>query len=280
MTRLIIDVLNICFRNHFIHKGSWNAQPNHDIHSFLRDLLFFMDVMECTRPVFCFDSEVSHRANEFPYYKNNRTLDPEDREKVYATAKKLRTQVLPSIGFLNSFLAEGWEADDLIAHICLSGSESDSWCIVSSDSDLYQLLSPKVSIWSPVKKQTFTEKWFEGLYKIPVEKWVLFKAIAGDPADGIKGVPRVGVTGALDYLRGCLATNKSSYKKIVQDESLSIIAEGQKLIRLPYRQKELAEMDFSLVKDKATTAKWNKVMEEYKMPNLIDKFQGWKEVEI
>ena len=64
--------------------------------------------------------------------------------------------------------------------------------IISSDHDFYQLLDKKTIIHSPTWKKLVTSKTVIEKYGISPENFCLAKSICGDPADNIKGVPRVG----------------------------------------------------------------------------------------
>jgi DNA polymerase-1 len=96
---------------------------------------------------------------------------------------------------------EGYEADDIIGTI--SKRFSGETLIVSADRDVFQLISPNVSILNTkrgvtdVKKYDLPTLWEEGFTP---EKIIEFKALAGDMSDNIPGVLGVGEKTALNLL--------------------------------------------------------------------------------
>lgn len=202
-----------------------------------------------TDMVFCFDSKENLRKKKHPTYKENRltlrqvemladgTRDSEnqraiERRAFYQQTKDLRGDVLPALGFRNVKVARGYEADDLIACYALKYKDEHKITIVSTDKDLYQLLDTNVSIFNPRTKKMFTVKDFREKYKIEPEDWVQIKAIAGDPADNIKGVWKVGEKTAIKFKRGLLSRNTKAWEQIAI--SWGIVLFWEKCIRLPY----------------------------------------------
>ena len=84
------------------------------------------------------------------------------------------------------------EADDIIAYISRHMFPRDRKVIVSSDKDLYQLLSPTVIQWSPGKKSFVNLRDVKEKFGIHVNNFCTARAFIGDPSDNLSGVPRVG----------------------------------------------------------------------------------------
>lgn len=79
-----------------------------------------------------------------------------------------------------------YEADDVIAHLAMKHHVDDRVTIVSTDTDFIQLLSRddrRVTLYSPIK-DIFVEA--------PPYDYVRWKALRGDGADNIPGVPGIG----------------------------------------------------------------------------------------
>ena len=85
------------------------------------------------------------------------------------------------------------EADDLIAYYCQI-SHNEFKTIFSSDKDLTQLISDKVSVYSPSAKQTYKNgdkiKIYD--YSIPHENVQTYKILSGDKSDNIDGIYYLG----------------------------------------------------------------------------------------
>lgn len=187
--------------------------------------------------VFCFDSKKNIRKEKHPTYKANRHKDLTSEEayelkQMYKQLTDLRKDVLPSLGFRNVKVSRGYEADDLIAHYALKYKALMDIIIVSTDKDLYQLLDTNVSIYNPRTKKMFTIHDFKKMYKIKPKDWPEIKAIAGDPADNIKGVWKVGEKTAIKFKRGLLSRESKAYEQIAI--SWGIVLFWEKCIRLPY----------------------------------------------
>lgn len=101
---------------------------------------------------------------------------------------------------IDTYFGEGEEADDLICSFVKQNAE-DVNIIISSDKDFYQLLGvyntvvlyrPGVSGSRLFDAEKATEN-MEKLYKVRIapNDILMFKALTGDPSDGIKGVPRL-----------------------------------------------------------------------------------------
>ena len=79
-----------------------------------------------------------------------------------------------------------------IAYIARYMYKGDRKVIVSSDKDLYQVLSQEVVQWSPGKKAFINLKHVREKFGIHVNNFCTARAFIGDPSDNLDGVPRVG----------------------------------------------------------------------------------------
>lgn len=101
---------------------------------------------------------------------------------------------------IDVYFGEHEEADDLIASF-IKQNPGDVHIVISSDKDFYQLLAVynTVILYRPGvtgNRMFDAEKaaeHLEKLYKVKIEPSdiMMFKALTGDPSDGIKGVPRL-----------------------------------------------------------------------------------------
>ena len=227
------------------------------------------------RFAFFWDNPVNFRKTIYCLYKANRSLNKtaKDQELDKAAQEQmdqLRDYVLLEIGFGNVFDANGYEADDLIAAatpIC----PKEEIIIVSSDTDLYQLLRNKVAIWDMRKKQTITHDSFYYEYGLYPKDWPMVKAIAGDPSDNIRGIERIGKVIALKYLKGELNSNSSYLNKIILNQEL--IQKNLKLIQLPYQGTPICE----IVKDTLWTKDFLDVCNKYQFNSFLknDQLDEW-----
>ena len=189
--------------------------------------------------VFCFDSKKNFRKNKNREYKANRHKDLTHEKKIelnqmHRQITALRKEVLPQMGFNNIRISPGYEADDIIAQYALKYKKA---VIVSTDKDLFQLLTKDVSIYDPRAKKVFTKRDFIKRYGITPKQWPRVKAIAGDPSDNIKGIKGVGEKTAIKFIKGKLKEESVAHKNITTN--LELVLENKKLVRLPYLGKQL-----------------------------------------
>ena len=133
-----------------------------------------------------------HQASEA--YKATRKPMPEElRVQVPVLKEVLDTLNIPR------YEMEGWEADDLIGTLSKRCERKDMEVVViSGDRDLLQLATEHVKIRIPKTKQGRTEiedyyaKDVFERYQVTPEEFIDLKALMGDTADNIPGVPKIG----------------------------------------------------------------------------------------
>jgi len=142
-------------------------------------------------------SEPTHRVQEFAEYKANRTEMPPDLgEQIPYVRRVLDSMRIPILEY------RGFEADDVIGTIARR-AERDGMevVIVSSDKDMLQLVSQKISMLNPAKDDEWydPEKVKQFLGVRPEQVADLF-ALKGDAIDNIPGAPGIGDKGAVDLI--------------------------------------------------------------------------------
>lgn len=288
-TWLILDVSCLVYRSFYAMGDlSYNGARTGGVFGLFRDIQTLQEIYPGGRFVFCFDVGRSLRKQVFPAYKSARAklredMDQEKREalsEVQNQLTRLRTKYLPYMGYRNVFYQEGYEADDVIASVCLTLT-SDAWMdrvdvrdsvvVVSSDSDLYQLLAiPNVSIWNPRTRKVYTWKTFAEDYGLSATKWARVKAIGGCSSDNIPGVPGVGEKTAIKFLRAELHSGSEKFKRITNAQK--DIEFYFKLTKLPYPGTD----EFVLRDDAVTNRRWRKAMERLGMASLRGRVSGVK----
>lgn len=220
---------------------------------------------ECGRLAFCWDSQRSKRRELYSQYKANRVKTEETIER-YKDFDLIRKELLPRLGFKNSFIQDGYEADDLIASICRNNKGKKF--IASHDHDLFQLLDRDTCIVKPNSScQKFTLDIFKDKYGIEPEDWVMVKAMAGCSTDNIGGIPNVGEIRAVKHLRG-----KYQYQ-CTGREAERIIRRNLRLVRLPMK----GTKDVVLHEEEHLDFKeFQKLCEEYHFKKFINNYGNWE----
>lgn len=172
----------------FFNKGEHVGGTWH----FLNTLRRFLEENNYNKVVVFWDSETgsSQRRLIYPKYKLNRKQkDEEDfKEQSFITQKNRVKQYLEEM-FVRQLEVEQSEADDLIAYYCQISEDEDK-TIFSSDRDLTQLISERVTIYSPQQKKYYKNgdriKMYES--EIPHYNIKTYKILTGDSSDNIDGI--------------------------------------------------------------------------------------------
>lgn len=239
---LVIDANGLAWRAFHSTGGlSYNNVPTGVAYGLLGEVLRLQGQFNPKKGfVFCFDKGPLKRSaicKEYKYerYKRSKEATGELLEKlnrVRQEIERLRTELLPLAGYRNVYSQEGMEADDIIASVCLNLDSNDRAIIVSSDKDMFQLLSKRVSVWRPREKELWTSKKFRETYGIKPKSWITVKSLAGCSSDEVKGIRGVGELTAIKYLRGELKGIKLDY--ILSKAGKRTLKRNWPLIALPY----------------------------------------------
>ena len=137
------------------------------------------------------------REQEYTAYKANRTEMPPDlSEQLPYIRRIIEAMRIPILEYA------GFEADDVIGTIARSAENSGvEVVIVSSDKDMLQLVSPRVSMLNPMKDDLWYDeaKVVEFMGVKPSQVADLL-ALKGDSIDNIPGAPGIGDKGAKDII--------------------------------------------------------------------------------
>jgi DNA polymerase-1 len=134
---------------------------------------------------------------EFAEYKANRTEMPADLgEQIPLIRRILEAMRIPILEYA------GFEADDVIGAIARRTEQAGMpVVIVSSDKDMMQIVTERVSMLNPAKDDEWYDpaKVQEFLGVLPAQVSDLF-ALKGDAIDNIPGAPGIGDKGARDLI--------------------------------------------------------------------------------
>ena len=168
---------------HGVKEYFHNGQHIGAIWHFLNTLRRFIEENNYNKVVVFWDSETnsSQRRLIYPKYKLNR--------KEASNEYKQRVKQYLEEMFVRQVEVQNSEADDLIAYYCQISEDEDK-TIFSSDRDLTQLISEKVSIYSPSAKRYYkngdTIKMSD--FEVPHYNVKTIKILTGDSSDNIDGI--------------------------------------------------------------------------------------------
>ncbi len=168
-------------------------------------------------------SEVTFRNKLYPDYKAHRPPAPDDLIPQFALIREaVRAFDLPCLE------QGGFEADDLIATYAREAGEAGATTtIVSSDKDLMQLVTDKVTMYDTMKDRRIGIPEVIEKFGVPPEKVVEVQALAGDSTDNVPGVPGIGV--------------KTAAQLIVEYGDLETLLKRAGEIKQPKRREALIE---------------------------------------
>jgi DNA polymerase-1 len=194
MKYLLLDISGIIYRAFFaLNKDRFHRSDGFPTNAILGTINIIKHLNK-TFPdhifVACCDSKRSQltRMEQSEEYKQNRKeADPvlvQQFKSIYEAIQSMKIKCCK---------VAGYEADDLIASLCMSLSKENEVVIASSDKDMNQLLiNENTKIYNPAKKQFFLAKDCEEKYSVSPEQFTFYQALVGDASDNIKGVKGIG----------------------------------------------------------------------------------------
>lgn len=168
---------------------------------FLNTLRRFIETYNFDKIVVFWDAEsnTSERKKIYPDYKNGTKEDNELSELSF-NYQKNRIKLYLEEMFIRQIEHPNNEADDLIAYYCHISKDEDK-IIFSADKDLTQLISDKVSVYSPSTKDLYKlgDKIKFYTCNIPHYNVKTLKILTGDKSDNINGIYYLGEKTLIKY---------------------------------------------------------------------------------
>lgn len=268
----LVDGSSFLYRFFYAIKNlSHNSFPTSVIFGFSRLLL---SLKEATYILICFDSkEKTFRKEMFDDYKKQRPPMPDD----------LALQIEPTKEIISAFGVKhlqvaGYEADDIIATLAEKIKKDYQVVIVTQDKDLFQLINDNVTLYDPVKNETYD-------YQKTIEKFGIapnqisdFLALAGDASDGIPGIAAIGQKTAVKLLNeyNTIENIIQNKDKLPQKIKNNLDEEKLKLYKTLATLDKKINLDFNidtLQKSASDTEKLKKLFEKYNFTSLMGKLE-------
>ena len=228
-----------------------DGTPVNAVLGFTNMLLKLLDDLQATHVAVIFDSARESFRNEiFPDYKANRPATPDELIPQFPLVRDATRAFKVAC-----IERPGFEADDLIAtYTRRAEAEGFDVMIVSSDKDLMQLVSERVSMFDAIKNRRIGPAEVKEKFGVGPERVVDVQALAGDSTDNVPGVPGIGVKTAAQLIQAygdldTLLTRASEIKQPKRRQSLIDFADQARLSR------ELVRL-------------WDKVPTDVTMPQL------------
>jgi len=200
---LIVDSLNTFLRSFaVIHHLNPSGAHIGGLAGYLKSVGSVIKHLEPTRVILVFDGQggSTNKRYLYPEYKANRHITKITNWDAFDTQEEeseaITHQIMRLIDYLKCLpvdlvAIDKIEADDVIGYIAQKFPEKVS--ILSTDQDYLQLVSDKISVFSPVKKTIYYPDGLLKEYGIPAHNFLLHKVIVGDKGDNVPGVKGIGV---------------------------------------------------------------------------------------
>ncbi|MGC8971046.1 MAG: DNA polymerase I [bacterium] len=200
---VLVDGSGIAYRCYFAlpRLSSPKGFPTQAIYGFANIIFKILDEIEPDYIVVAFDTPLpSFRHETYKEYKAHRQAMPDEMSVQIPYIKRLLKAL--SIAILE---CPGYEADDVIATLVDRFKNSLDISVISGDYDLLSLVDENVKVIVPRKGITEVEifdiKAVEEKFGVPPHKIPIFKALAGDSSDNIKGIEGIGKSSAVEILK-------------------------------------------------------------------------------
>ncbi len=202
-TLFLVDGNNLLWRAAYGPRAPFPAVDGRDLTPLFRFITLLRRALgtyglfaEC---VVCFDGAEawSERLDLDATYKKNRQYEEADLSFM-GWLPEIRA-ALDCAGVANLEITDS-EADDVIATLAV-GAEHRPVRILSTDRDYYQLIASTTLVVNPRARPSLVgESDLLSRHGVTAGQWCDFRALAGDPSDGIPGLPGVGMTKAAALL--------------------------------------------------------------------------------
>src|SRR3990167_2003289 len=262
-TWLLIDGSCFAHRAHHVlgqltHEGMGTGVA----FGMMRDIEIQIELHGASKVVLAFDHPgLSLRKQICPTYKGNRRQDLTDEEKedyrlFYEQVDRLKSYILPSLGYKNVLEVSGYEADDILAQVAEKIPDDEEGVIATTDKDLLQCLRSNVRCYNPTSKKMVTSESFYQAWNVTPEQWASVKALAGCPTDNAEGIKGIGEKSAAGWFNGKL--KQTSKKWLLINENIDFLKKNLPLVKLPFPGLRLPE----LVDDERTESKKIAIQEQ------------------
>ncbi|OEU83866.1 MAG: DNA polymerase I [Desulfobacterales bacterium S5133MH4] len=171
------------------HLSTTQGLPTNATFGFTNMLLKLITERMPEYMVMVFDAKgPTFRHEMYDAYKANRPPMPEDLAAQIPYIK----QVVEGMNIISMEL-QGYEADDIIGTLARAAEEKGFHIVmVTGDKDFKQLVSPRTSIWDPMKNSIIDYAGLKKDFGLEPSQWIDAMALAGDTSDNIPGVPGIG----------------------------------------------------------------------------------------
>lgn len=203
---VIIDGKSVFYRGYYAMPGlsTQDGTPTGGVFGFASLALEIIKKLEPDYVCVAWDKKgtsIRRRVELMPSYKAGRKKPPQD----FFDQIPMLHELLDAFGW-PLYECDDYEADDIMATLAKKAERAGiETCLISSDLDMLQLVSPLTHMYAMKKGlaniELYNPENFEAKYGITAEQFLDLKALKGDGSDNIPGVPGVGEKTAISLLQ-------------------------------------------------------------------------------
>ena len=208
-----------------------DGTPVNAVFGFTKMVMKLIEDTNATHIAVIFDrARKTFRSEIYADYKSNRPPPPDELIPQFQLVREATEAMnLPAIDM------DGFEADDLIATYARQASEDGAdVTIVSSDKDLMQLVTDRVTMLDAMKSRVIGPEQVREKFGVGPERVVDVQALAGDSVDNVPGVEGIGVKTAAQLINeyGDLDSLLGRAEEITQPKRRERLIEQADMARL------------------------------------------------
>ena len=207
MKRLVvIDGKSVFYRGYYAMPGLSMADgtPTGGVYGFVSLAIELIKKLEPDYVAVAWDkrgTNIRKRRELYPEYKAGRKPAPDD----FYQQIPILHELLNAFGW-PLYEIDDYEADDIMGAFARQAeSRGIETCLITSDLDALQLISPMTKVYAMKNGlrniEEFTAEHFEEKYGIRTEQFLDLKALKGDSSDNLPGVPGIGEKTAVKLLQ-------------------------------------------------------------------------------
>ena len=207
MKRLVvIDGKSVFYRGYYAMPGLSMADgtPTGGVYGFVSLAIELIKKLEPDYVAVAWDkrgTNIRKRRELYPEYKAGRKPAPDD----FYQQIPILHELLDAFGW-PLYEIDDYEADDIMGAFARQAeSRGIETCLITSDLDALQLISPMTKVYAMKNGlrniEEFTAEHFEEKYGIRIEQFLDLKALKGDSSDNLPGVPGIGEKTAVKLLQ-------------------------------------------------------------------------------
>ena len=207
MKRLaVIDGKSVFYRGYYAVPGLSMADgtPTGGVYGFVSLAIELIKKLEPDYVAVAWDkrgTNIRKRRELYPEYKAGRKPAPDD----FYQQIPILHELLDAFGW-PLYEIDDYEADDIMGAFARQAeSRGIETCLITSDLDALQLISPMTKVYAMKNGlrniEEFTAEHFEEKYGIRTEQFLDLKALKGDSSDNLPGVPGIGEKTAVKLLQ-------------------------------------------------------------------------------